>query len=170
MWKLVAVLLMTLFSFASFAPTHAISAISLNPGSVATGGTVTITITQVVGPGPDIFASLKITDPLGNAFSYNGAPFSVGSGNPQVITFPDPGMWTLVSGPGGDTGTDVSGMYHVMGTYLDTSLSALLGRFVVLSYNGNFNVPEFNQSILLLVGMIVPALLLVRKISLKHPI
>jgi hypothetical protein len=125
---------------------------------------------QTHGSGPDTFASLHVTDSLGNVFSYNGAPFAVSSGSPMVVNFPGASTWTRVSGPGGNNGTDVSGDYVVTGTYLDTTLSELLGHFVVLHDTTDFSVPEFNQSILLLLGMMIPGLLLVRRISLKQPI
>ena len=171
-WKVVAVLMVVAFSFAPFAPSNALSNIGMNPSSALTGGTVTITITQTVGPGPDVFASLKVTDPIGNVFVYSGTPFSVSSGSPKIITFPNPGAWTPTSGPGGNAGgTDVSGMYTVQGTYLDTGLSALLGHFIVLSTHGNFGVPEFGQSLLLLAGVMLPMLLLLRlRMSSKQPI
>jgi hypothetical protein len=170
--KLAAVvLLIALFSFARFAPTYALSAISLTPTNVPTGGTVTITITQSVGPGPDVFSALTVTDPLGNVFAYSGTPFGVSSGSPALITFPDPGSWTMTSGPGGNTGgTDVSGMYMVHGTYLDTGLTVLTGHFIVLSDHGQFAVPEFGQSILLLLGVMLPALLFARQRISKQPV
>ena len=166
-----AVLMIALFSFARFAPTYALSGISLVPTNIPTNGIVTITITQVVGPGPDVFSALTVTDPLGNVFAYSGTPFGVTSGFPVSITFPDPGSWTMTSGPGGNVGgTDVPGMYMVHGTYLDTGLTVLTGHFIVLHNNGTFQVPEFGQSILLLLGVMLPALLLVRKMSSKQPI
>jgi hypothetical protein len=168
-WKLAAVFALSLFFFARFAPTYAISGIDVNPPSIPTDGIVTITISQTVGPLPDVFSSLTVTDPQGDVFSYNGAPFSVSSGHTLVVTFPDPGLWTPVPVADGNTGTDMSGMYHVTGTYLDTSLSKLLGQFVVVHNHGSFSVPEFSPSILLLVGVMIPALLLVRRASLKPP-
>jgi hypothetical protein len=169
-WRLAVASLGMLFFLASFAPTYALSGISLNPTSVPTGGTVTITITQVVGPLPDVFGSIKVTDPLGNVFAYTGTPITVTHGSPVTLTFPDPGQWTPAGGyatnPGG---TDVPGTYMVEGAYLDTSLSVLLGHFVVLHDSGSFGVPEFNQSVLLLAGAMVPALLLVRR-SARPPV
>jgi hypothetical protein len=58
----------------------------------------------------------------------------------------------------------------VTGTYLDVGLvKSTLGTDFCVNHNncvlqnqGGFGVPEFNQSILFLVGVMLPALLLVR--------
>jgi hypothetical protein len=175
-WKLVAVLMMVLFCFARFAPSYALSGISVSPTSVATGGTVTITI-NMIALGPDHFTALTVTDPLGNVFSYSGS-FTLTTTSPTMaitfplVTLPDTSTWTLVSGPGGNTGTGVSGMYSVSGTYLDAGAAKLLGiKFLVQHDQGSFGVPEFNQSILLLVGVMIPAIALIRlRMSPKQPI
>ena len=152
-----------LILLARFAPIHAVSQISVSPASVPTGGTVTITISEVVA-GPDAFASLTITDPLGNVWDYAGVPFTVSGSSSMVVTFPDPGQWSLKAGsPGGNTGgTDISGKYDVKGTYVDVSLSQLTGKFVVLSDKGTFSVPEFGQSVGVLAAAVLPVLLLFR--------
>lgn len=179
-WKVVVALLGALLCLASFAPTYALSGISTNPTNVPTGGTVTITI-NLVALGPDHFSSLTVTDPLGNVFSYSGN-FDLTTSSPTIsITFPtvtppDPHTWTLVSGPGGNTGTDVSGKYSVSGTYIDATVVAVAGVVFCVHHmncqetdSGGFGVPQFNQSILLLVGVMIPALLLVRQKA-KSPI
>ncbi len=163
-WRSAGLLLFAaLILLARFSPTYAVSQIAVSPGSVPTGGTVTITISEVVA-GPDAFSILTVTDPLGNVWAYTHVPFSVSSSSPKVITFPQAGSWHLLPGsPGGNPGgTDVSGSYTVKGTYLDVGLSTLLGRFVVLHDNSTFSVPEFTQSIGLLAAVMLPALLLVR--------
>jgi hypothetical protein len=165
-WKVLAVLMLALFAFARFAPTYALTGISVSPTSVATGGTVTITITYNVNTGDDIYHFLTVTDPVGNMWNYTGTPFVMHPTSPPMsITFPDAGMWTQVqSGTGPNVnGTDVPGMYHVTGTYIDTGLSIKFKMIFMVISNGTFKVPEFNQSILLLVGAMVPALLLARQ-------
>jgi hypothetical protein len=162
---LIAALVLALFSLSSFAPTYALTGISVNPTSVATGGTATITVTYTINTGTDIFRFLSVTDPLGNTWNYTATPFSMNSGSaPVAIAFPAVGMWTLVKAGSGPNvgGTDVPGMYHVMGTYIDEALSIRFKMLFSVSNNGNFSVPEFNQSILVLVGVMLPAMLLVR--------
>jgi len=174
-WKLMALLIIVLFSFARFAPTYALSGVSVNPTSVSSGGTVTITMTykSLVDTGPDIFDFVTVTDPLGNSWNYT-QNFIVSETSPTMtITFPDPGMWTQVAtGTGPNVGgTDVSGMYHIMSTYIDSGLTLKTGMLFSVTKDNSFRVPEFNQSILLLVGMMIPALLLVRlRTASKRPI
>ena len=148
------------------APAHAISALSVSPSSIATGDSVTITLTQIVGPLPDVFIIIHVNDPAGDEFTYTNHHVVVSSS--VLIDFPNPLSWTCTSGPCTNTGTDVSGTYAVSGTYEDTSL-VVLGHFVVLSTHDSFNVPEFGQSILLLVDVMIPALLVVRRMSPKQP-
>jgi hypothetical protein len=164
--------MLALFAFAGFAPTYALTGISVNPTSVATGGTITITITYTVNTGDDIYHYLTVTDPVGNMWNYTGTPFIMHpTSTPMVITFPAAGMWKLVhNGTSPNVGgTDVSGMYHVTGTYIDTDLSVRFKMIFSVTSNESFKVPEFNQSILLLVGLMVPALLLTRQRA-KSPI
>jgi len=150
-------LLAIAFLLAGFAPTYAASSIGVSPSSVPAGGTVTITLTHTSGIGPDTFASLTVTDPLGNVYSYGGAPIVVS--NSKSFAFPSPD-WTMIGGPGGNpAGTSVSGMYTVTGQYANI-VGYLRMHFKVAT--AGFTVPEFNQSILLLVGMMIPALILVR--------
>jgi hypothetical protein len=170
--KVVAVLVLVLFAFARFAPTYALAGTSVNPTSVATGGNVTITITYTVNTGDDIYHFLTVTDPVGNMWNYTGTPFTMHPASPpMVITFPQAGMWKLVkNGTSPNTGgTDVSGMYHVTGTYIDTGLSIKFKMIFSVTNSQTFKVPEFNQSILLLVGLMVPALFLARQRA-KSPI
>ncbi len=173
-WKLVVALLGALFCLASFAPTYALSSVGVSPSHVATGGTVTITISYntAVNTGPDIFRFVTVTDPLGNAWNSTQTPFTVSETSPtMVLTFPDHGMWTQVatgSGPNAG-GTDVSGQYHVTSTYIDTGLSLKTKMVFMVVKHNSFSVPEFNQSILLLVGMMVPALLLLRTRAARLP-
>jgi hypothetical protein len=172
-WKFLAVVMLVLFAFAPFAPTYALTGMSVNPTSVGTGGTVTITITYNVNTGDDIYHFLTVTDPVGNMWNYTGTPFVMHpTSPPAVITFPDAGMWKLVQNGTSPNvgGTDVSGMYHVTGTYIDTGLSVKFRMIFSVTSNATFKVPEFNQSILLLVGMMVPALLLARQRASKSTI
>ena len=171
--RVLAVLMLALFAFAGFAPAYALTGLGVNPTSVATGGTVTITITYTVNTGDDIYHFLTVTDPVGNMWNYTGTPFTMHpTSSPKVITFPDAGKWTLVQNGTGPNvnGTDVSGIYHVTGTYIDAGLSLKFKMIFSVTSNGNFKVPEFNQSILLLVGLMIPALLLARQKAAKSPI
>jgi hypothetical protein len=171
-WKALAALTLALFALAGFAPTYALTGISVNPTSVATGGTVTITITYNVNTGDDIYHFLTVTDPVGNMWNYTGTPFTMHpTSPPMAITFPQAGMWKLVQNGTSPNvgGTDVPGMYHVTGTYIDTDLSIKFRMIFSVTSNQTFKVPEFNQSILLLVGLMVPALLLARQRA-KSPI
>lgn len=165
--RLALALLGALFCLATFAPTYALSSVSVSPSHVPTGGTVTITISYntAVNTGPDVFRFITVTDPLGNMWNSTQTPFSVSeTSTAKVLTFPNPGMWTQVTTGSGPNvgGTDVSGQYHVMSTYIDTGLSLKTGMIFMVTKNNSFTVPEFNQSVLLLVGVIIPALLLVR--------
>ena len=126
-----------------------------------------ITITQIIGPLPDVFLLIHVSDPAGDTFTYHNHHVVVSSS--VQIAFPDPINWSCTSGPCTNTGTDVSGTYTVSGTYEDTSL-VVLGHFVVLSTSDTFSVPEFGQSVLLLVGVMIPALLLVRRTAPKQPV
>ena len=156
-WKAATLLAAAVF-LVGFAPAFANSQVTVNPTTVPVGGTVTITLTKTSGVGPDIFASLTVTDPLGNVFSYTGTPLSVSSS--KSFTFPSP-SWTMISGPGGNpTGTSVSGMYTVTGQYANV-VGYLRMHFKVTTATFTA-VPEFNASILLLVGMMIPAMMLVR--------
>lgn len=165
-WLVVA-LLGALLCLTSFAPTYALASVGVSPSHVPTGGTVTITVSYIIAlnTGPDVFRFVTITDPLGNEWNSTQTPFSVSESTPtKVLTFPDPGMWTQVAtGTGPNAGgTDVSGQYHVTSTYIDTGLSLKTGMIFMVTRNNSFAVPEFNQSMLLLLGVMMPALLLVR--------
>jgi len=165
--------MLVLFAFGRFAPTYALTGLNVNPTTVGSGGTVTITITYNVNTGDDIYHFLTVTDPVGNMWNYTGTPFVMHPASPpMVITFPDAGMWTLVQNGTGPNvnGTDVSGIYHVTGTYIDAGLSLKFKMIFSVTSHGDFKVPEFNQSILLLVGMMVPALLLARQRASKSTI
>ncbi|HUI01157.1 MAG TPA: hypothetical protein VLX56_05965 [Nitrososphaerales archaeon] len=159
-WKVLGLAFAMLFSASFAVPVHAISTVSVSPGSVPAGGTVTITVTQVVGPAPDVFTSLQVTDPLGNVFTHAG--FSVSSS--VQFSFPG-GGWVRTNGPGGNTGTDVSGNYTVSGAYVDGDAAAL-GKFIVLKTNAGFSVPEFSQPVAIMAALMAPALLLLRRKSL----
>jgi hypothetical protein len=155
-----------ILSLASAPPTYAVSSLAVSPSNVTTGGNVSITITHVAGALSDVFGFVTVTDPLGNVFTYNNHHIVVHSS--VVLSFPDPTLWTLTSGPGSNAGTNVSGTYTVKGTYLDVSLSRILGRFVVLTNHGQFSVPEFGLSFVAVAAVLLPALLLVRGRGLKR--
>jgi hypothetical protein len=153
---LLAVLVLLVVGLARPLPVHAITTMDVSPSSVSTGGSVSITLTHILGL-PDLFTDITVTDPLGNVFTFNDHSVAVGSS--RTIEFPDSTTWTFTSGPGGNTGTDISGTYNVAGMYL----SAVLGHFVVLNDHSQFSVPEFGQPLIAVAALILPLLLLARK-------
>ena len=121
-------------------PVHAVSYLDVTPDKIPTGGSVTITI-NFAGLGPDIFKSLRVADPVGNVFEYTSSLPTLDSGNPTwSTTFPS-ANWQRISGPGGNTGTDISGNYEAEATY-DTYLGSqeVYDNF---SCDDRFSVPEF---------------------------
>jgi len=145
-----------------FAPAFAAPPISVAPSTVPVGGSVTITITYAKVVGPDVFGSLTVTDPLGNVYTYSGVPFVITSSGSKSITFPSP-SWTMTSGPGGNpTGTSVAGVYTVTGLYGNAVAFVKMNFKVETAAFNATAVPQFNQSILVLVGLMIPALMLVR--------
>ena len=141
-------------------PVHAISYLDVTPDAIYTGGFVTITL-NFVTLGPDTVTSLKVTDPLGNIFQYTASLPTLDSGNPTwSTTFPS-ANWQRISGPGGNTGTDVSGTYEAEARY-DTYLDArqIYDNF---SCGDSFNVPEFSFTIPLATSLATVLYLAIRK-------
>lgn len=121
-------------------PVHAVSYLDVTPDKIPTSSSVTITI-NFVDLGPDIVKSLRVTDPVGNVFEYTGSLPTLDAGNPTwSTTFPS-ASWSQISGPGGNTGTDIPGNYEAEATY-DTYLGTqeVHDNF---SCDDRFSVPEF---------------------------
>jgi len=121
-------------------PIHAVSYLDVTPDKIPTGDSVTITI-NFVSLGPDIVKNLKVIDPVGNVFEYTGSLPTLDSANPTwSTTFPS-ASWQRISGPGGNTGTDIPGNYKaeaIYDTYLGTE--EVYDNF---SCDDRFSVPEF---------------------------
>lgn len=122
-------------------PVHAISYLDVTPDKIPTSGSVTITI-NFVDLGPDIVKSLRVSDPVGNVFEYTGSLPTLDSANPTwSTTFPS-ANWQWISGPEGNTGTDISGKYEAEATY--ETYFGTEEVFDTWSCDDGFGVPEFS--------------------------